>query len=216
MFIPTQVVALDFSADGNLLLAMAVGESQALSVWDWRRGIGLVTARAETAFLCAYSVRFNPCLYLAGKQAEAAGLSPGEACYTIVSCGQRHVKFWTLTRAWYPRIGDQNACGHSGDSVIREDSGAGVGGGWAWSLNSKPGNFGSRGEMEDMTCMAFIGEPRLGEAAVAAAEAVASAAKAATRRLPTARAVTGTENGQVKACASSGALLMLLQRAPVD
>ncbi|CAN0482725.1 unnamed protein product, partial [Laminaria digitata] len=69
------VAALDFSSDGSLILAMAGGEGQALSVWDWRRGVRLATAKAEVA--------------------EAAGLPPGDACYTMVSCGERHVRFWT-------------------------------------------------------------------------------------------------------------------------
>lgn len=182
-----KVAALDFSADGSLVLAMAGGDGQTLNILDWRDGVRLVTARAESSLLCAYSIRFNPYLYLSGKRAEAAGLAPGEACYTLVSCGQRHVRFWKLTRAWCPRIPrESSGFGENSQGRGRGEEGEGVGG-WMWSLNSKPGNFGGRGDMENMTCMAFIGET----------SDEPSTSVGGGARLPLARTVTGTESGQV-------------------
>lgn len=217
---PPQVAALDFSPDGDLLVAMAGGEPQSLSVWDWRRGERLATARAEYLHLCVNSVRFNPWLFLQGPAAEETGLGPpGAACYTLVSCGERHVRFWTLTRErCRTRAGGDGGGGQGGGkawggrgwSVERKErkkrSGGGGGGGggggcsegpgWEWCLTSRPGHFGMRGEIESMTCMAFIGEPR----------AVREERQERMRRavgkgnippLPTARVITGAGNGQV-------------------
>lgn len=183
MITDNQVAALDFSSDGNLILAMAGGDGQALSVWDWRRGVRLATARAEAAFLPAHSVRFNPWLFLEGTRAEAAGMSPGDACYTLVSCGQRHVRFWTLTRE---RLPYPSSGGEGGGGEGRR--------GWVWTLSSRRGSFDKRGEIENMTCMAFIGEPlaggrRRGDDMV---------------RLPVARVVTGADTGQVRRASAGG------------
>lgn len=158
---------------------MAGGDGQTLSILDWRNGVRLVTARAESAFLCAHCIRFNPCLYLSSKRAETAGLAPGEACYTLVSCGERHVRFWTLSRAWCARTSRED------DWRVERKGGDGR---WMWSLNSRPGNFRGRGEIDNMTCVAFIGEPGF----------VAPTPAARNSRLPLARTVTGAENGQVR------------------
>lgn len=180
-----QVAALDFSSDGHLILAMAGGDGQALSVWDWRRGVRLATARAEAAFLPAHSVRFNPWLFLEGARAEAAGMAPGDACYTLVSCGQRHVRFWTLTRERLPY------------PVGEDDDGGEARRGWAWTLSSRRGSFDKRGDIDNMTCMAFIGEPLVGSRERGDDLA----------RLPVARVVTGAENGQVGGGGCRGLLL---------
>lgn len=207
------MAALDFSPCGDLILAMAGGEGQSLSVWDWRRGERLATARAESVHLPANSVRFNPWLFLQGASAVAAGLGPaGAACYTLVSCGERHVRFWALTREWCPRrrggggVGDggetyedgTGGSGRIGDGRAAEEGEHGDGGGWKWSLSSRPGNFGVRGEVGTMTCMAFIGEPRAGKEERQRRKRQATGGGEDGRLpLPMARAITGSENGQV-------------------
>lgn len=225
-----KVAALDFSSDGNLILAMAGGEGQILSVWDWRRGVRLATAKAEVSFLPANSVRFNPWLFLEGARAEAAGLPPGDARYTLVSCGERHVRFWTLTReralgrrasggscgggggsgggggaGGLDKHGDCDHTGYYGRGSGGGRGGGGVGGGgsgrgasgtgWVWTLTSKPGNFGDRGEIDSMTCITFIGEPWSDKER--RRREMGAARDRDGRRLPMARAVTGAENGQV-------------------
>ncbi|CAM9489991.1 unnamed protein product, partial [Ectocarpus fasciculatus] len=211
-----QVAALDFSPCGDLILAMAGGEGQSLSVWDWRRGERLATARAESVHLPANSVRFNPWLFLQGTNAVAAGLGPaGAACYTLVSCGERHVRFWALTREWCPRrsggvgvggvgVGGESyedGAGGSGrvdDGRAAEDGEHGDGGGWKWSLSSRPGNFGVRGEVGTMTCMAFIGEPWAGkEERQRRKRQATGGAEDGRLPLPMARAITGSDNGQI-------------------
>ncbi|CAB1106253.1 unnamed protein product [Ectocarpus sp. CCAP 1310/34] len=209
------VAALDFSPCGDLILAMAGGEGQSLSVWDWRRGERLAAARAESVHLPASSVRFNPWLFLQGTSAVAAGLDPaGAACYTLVSCGERHVRFWALTREWCPRRrgggggggvgvgGETYEDGMGGnkrtdDGRAAEEGEHGDGGGWKWSLSSRPGNFGVRGELGTMTCMAFIGEPRAGkEERQRRKRQATGGAEDGRLPLPMARAITGSENGQ--------------------
>ncbi|CAM9891815.1 unnamed protein product [Ectocarpus sp. 12 AP-2014] len=208
------VAALDFSPCGDLILAMAGGEGQSLSVWDWRRGERLAAARAESVHLPASSVRFNPWLFLQGTSAITAGLGPaGAACYTLVSCGERHVRFWALTREWCPRRGgggggvtvggETYEDGMGGNERIDDGRGAeerehGDGGGWRWSLSSRPGNCGVRGELGTMTCMAFIGEPRAGkEERQRRKRQATGGAEDGRLPLPMARAITGSENGQI-------------------
>lgn len=148
----------------------------------------MASARAESAFLRAHSIRFNPYLYLTGRRAETAGFPPGSACYTLVSCGERHVRFWTLDRQWHPRGV------HSGGDGGRD---AGDGGGeWMWSLHSKPGHFGRRGDMSDATCVTFIGEPR---ARGNHRTGRYGTMDPSVQRLPAARTVTGTKSGHVRA-----------------
>lgn len=205
------MAALDFSPDGNLVLAMAGSEGQCLSVWDWRRGEQLASARAEHLHLSASSARFNPCLFLQGPSADASGLGPpGAACYTLVSCGERHVRFWTLTRDRCPRLG-----GTTGDwdgsraaaAVESDDNGGGGGGfdgtGWEWNLSSRPGNFGMRGEIDSMTCLAFIGEPQEGREERQRRRRRVVGYETTRLPLPMARVITGSENGQVGGCAEA-------------
>lgn len=203
-----QVAALDFSPDGNLVLAMAGSEGQCLSIWDWRRGERLATAKAEHLHLSANCVRFNPCLFLQGPTAEATGLGPhGAACYTLVSCGERHVRFWTLTRDRSPRLGGAGTGTGAGDwdgGSATEGAGAGAGAGngfddtgWEWNLTSRPGNFGVRGEVDSMTCLTFIGEPREGRDE-RQRRRLAAGYDVTRMPLPMARVITGAENGQVR------------------
>lgn len=183
----SQVAALDFSANGELLLAMGGGDGQTLTVWNWQQGTRLATARAESCFLRAHAIRFNPYLYLVGRGAKAAGLSPGEVCHTLVSCGERHIRFWTLNRVWYPGDVPSHGSSRGRDNGVR-------GSGWTWSLQSKPGKFGRREVMDDMTCIAFIGQPR---ARGAVNSRRAENMDRRVRRLPVARTVTGTGSGHV-------------------
>lgn len=214
-----QVAALDFSPDGNLILAMAGGEDQSLSIWDWRRGQRLATAKAEHLHLSANSARFNPWLFLQGKGAEEVGHPPGAACYTLVTCGESHVRFWTLTREVCPRAGgdggrnrEMAAGSHGGSDEPnqRKKRGGGGGGGggkggtgWEWSLTSRPGNFGVRGEIASMTCMSFIGEPRAGREEWQRRRRAMHDAPSPLP-LPMARVITGAENGQVGRVPSGG------------
>lgn len=208
------MAALDFSSDGNLIVAMAGGDGQALSVWDWRRGVRLATARAEICFLPAISVRFNPWLFLEGRGGEAAGLPPGDACYTLVSCGERHVRFWTLTRERYvgggrrrrERRNAREDVDEEGEMVAEShgDSGGDGGGrGWVWTLTSSAGSFGERGEVDHMTCMTFIGEP-WSESEERRRKGMVRDAGDGVTRLPAARVVTGARSGQVGMAGTEG------------
>ena len=75
----------------------------------------------------------------------------------------------------------------------------GGGRGWAWSLVSKPGSFGAKGEFDTMRCMAFIGKlwggkrqryPCLRKGADSAEDEIGLSSIA--------RTVTGAENGHVE------------------
>lgn len=228
-----KVAALDFSSDGELMVAMSKGDGQALSVWDWRRGVRLATARLGTSLISTNIVRFNPWLSIGWHRQEwdtKNGSVPyNSACYTLVSCGRGHVKFWTLTGE-HASGSDQNrslglgrgrlAAIGNGDSA--HGRGLGCGGGsddehepastgnvgrnnrCLWRLSGKRGAFGGRGDVENMTCMTFIGEPcvRVGGKDGGTDKPTRrwrgrQDADIEIARLPLARVVTGAENGQV-------------------
>lgn len=52
------VKCLDFSPDGAQLLTVAADPYHTVTVWDWRRGTKLVSARANNAEV--FNMRFNP------------------------------------------------------------------------------------------------------------------------------------------------------------
>ncbi|CAM9247189.1 unnamed protein product, partial [Choristocarpus tenellus] len=177
------VAALDFSSDGKLLLAMAAGDDHALSVWDWRRGSRLAVHKAQSVHQGSYLIRFNPYLHLTGQRATKVGLGPGEACYTMVSCGCKHVKFWTLTcTQTLPEMGGlEDSAGEGGGGSANRKNEC-----WAWVLEGKPGSFGRRAVVEDMVCMTFISGLH-GVRAVTGGQDL----------LPLSRTVTGGQNGQI-------------------
>lgn len=186
---------------------MAGGEGQMLSVWDWLRGVRLATARAETSFLPANSVRFNPLLYFTDARAKTVGLSSGEACYTLVSCGQGHVKFWTLTRERLYSKKVRRGTVITVAAVVDgdEDKGRTPGGdadgngcAWTWNLASKSGTFGQTRELDTMVCMAFIGEPRVErEQWQRHGRGSEGSPDDDVELFPIVRTVTGSENGGV-------------------
>ena len=107
------VHSLSFSSDGRLLVALMcdrLDESQSIKVYDW--SIGKIITYAPLGH-SAFRVAFDPYRdYMAGGCTPAG--SPQslvsstdtdqeyEACYSMVSCGGRVVKFWTLTKQFNP------------------------------------------------------------------------------------------------------------------
>ena len=102
-----RVRCLDFSHDGKLLLSLGGDDFTTAFVRDWRRMA--VIARASAGKLQwdapVFSFRFNPYQAYALPDAEKeGGPKPGQAptldhaCYSLVSCSARQLKFWTLLR----------------------------------------------------------------------------------------------------------------------
>ncbi|CAM9727609.1 unnamed protein product, partial [Discosporangium mesarthrocarpum] len=202
------VASLEFSPDGRLLLSMAADNGHALSIWDWVHKSCIAVHKAHSVSRGTHSIRFNTHLFVAGQSAQIVGFGPGAAQYTLVSCGKKCVKFWTLARSTTPpaEAGGRGVRGGergTGIALGGRGTGAGLWGGsgpsrvagapdtigqgsCAWTLEGKPGNFGRRGEVQDMMCLAFVGQsPGMRGQGLEMGT------------LPLARTVTGGENGQV-------------------
>ncbi|XP_041352370.1 echinoderm microtubule-associated protein-like 6 isoform X2 [Gigantopelta aegis] len=81
------VGALGFDKDGHRLVSVGMDQHSTINVWDWRKGKIISTVRGHSDKV--FDVQFNPFL-------------PN----TIVSCGVKHIKFWSLCgNALTPRKG---------------------------------------------------------------------------------------------------------------
>ena len=100
------VCGINFSGDGRFLVALGMDESHSMVVFDWATAQSVATVKMGHSDV--YQMGFNPYLYAAIDRIDELKLpsSPtnngqtatDSCCYTIVSCGGRQVKFWTLRR----------------------------------------------------------------------------------------------------------------------
>lgn len=98
------VCGLNFSGDGRFLIALGMDESHTLVVFDW--ATTQVVATAKVGHSDVTQMGFNPFLYAATERIDELKMpvTPRDAdheescCYTLVSCGGRQIKFWTLRR----------------------------------------------------------------------------------------------------------------------
>jgi WD40 repeat protein len=107
------VSGLNFSGDGRFLIAMAIDEARTLTIFDWVNGS--VVASAKAGHNCVYQMGFNPYLFVAadayddrrivsprsnavgaGNNNQDSGNETRRGNYALVTCGGKHVKFWTL------------------------------------------------------------------------------------------------------------------------
>ena len=159
------VKALDFSGDGKLLLVLSEDTQQTASIWDWRRGSMLASLKATTQPV--FCMRFNPHLCVPESQAP----DPDQVTYTLVSCGVRHLKFWTLYKEKEEQTGDRYTVAAQAASN-RSD----------WKLEANVASTGRATDHADITCMTFIldseGDTKIGVP-------------------PSGRIFTGTSNGAI-------------------
>ena len=115
------ITSLDFSPDGKLLCSIGQDPYHLVGIWDWNDGVLLTQARGHNAPV--FAMKWNPFQYL-GIPDERSGTPvprPGqaqtldEAQYCLVSCGQKHIKFWTLRRDVDPKLHDPAAEGGFGE-----------------------------------------------------------------------------------------------------
>ncbi|XP_033734062.1 echinoderm microtubule-associated protein-like 6 [Pecten maximus] len=71
------VAAVAFDREGTRLVSVGLDQQSTINVWDWKRGKILATVRGHTDRV--FDVQFHPF-----KE------------NTVVSCGVKHIKFWTL------------------------------------------------------------------------------------------------------------------------
>lgn len=98
------VRAISFSHDGKLVASLGGDMYNTICVHDWKEQSLLVTARGHS--FRVHTLAFNPFQAYGRPEARRAkkpgqALNDDEACYTLVSCGVRHIRFWSLTKTEY-------------------------------------------------------------------------------------------------------------------
>ena len=76
-----------------------------VGIWKWAHGELLRKVRGHNADI--YAMQFNPYQYLGipdEMPQPGQAMSEDRACYTLVSYGQRHIKFWTLKKVPDPNF----------------------------------------------------------------------------------------------------------------
>ncbi|XP_050404782.1 echinoderm microtubule-associated protein-like 6 [Patella vulgata] len=71
------VSAMGFDREGSRLVSVGLDQHSTINVWDWRKGKILATVRGHSDKV--FDVQFHPFME-----------------NTIVSCGVKHIKFWSL------------------------------------------------------------------------------------------------------------------------
>ena len=147
-----QILSLDFSHDGKLLVSLSNDNNRnSVIIWDWRKSLVVATAIANTSPV--YSIRFNPF--------QAYGIpddtpKPGQAqelddvIYTLCSTGVRHVKFWVLLRTKDPTVKEDDVPypdipGHEPPPAPKK-----------WFLEGNLGRYGSKGHAQDALSIDFV------------------------------------------------------------
>ncbi|XP_038072339.1 echinoderm microtubule-associated protein-like 6 [Patiria miniata] len=72
------IAVLAFSKDGTQLVSVGMDTSNIINVWDWKKGRVLATVKGHSDRI--FDCQFNP-----------------HKEHTIVSCGVKHIKFWSLS-----------------------------------------------------------------------------------------------------------------------
>lgn len=133
------VRSISFSHDGKLIASLGGDMYNTICIHDWKSQELLVSARGHTFRVNA--IAFNP-FQAYGRPETHRSKKPGQAlhdddvCYTLVSCGVRHIRFWTLTKAEYvPPPSKENA-----DSAFSRST---FGGPRGYALRLRPRKFGN-------------------------------------------------------------------------
>lgn len=102
------VYGLSFSGDGRFLVALGLEDTHIMTVFDWAAGSKVASAKIGHQDVC--QMGFNAFLYssidrvddhqvhsVSSPRQQKDAPSQG-GCYTLISCGGKQVKFWTLKR----------------------------------------------------------------------------------------------------------------------
>jgi WD40 repeat protein len=141
------MLCLDFSHDGKLLVSMGGDHKYTTMIWMWETQQKLVTTSAHSAPVAA--IRFNPfqAYGLPDNPARPGqALSTDDAVYTLTSGGVRHIKFWVLLRTEDP---DGRPHRETGKKPIK------------WFIEGNYGNFngtatGDGGYTQDIVSLDFV------------------------------------------------------------
>jgi len=163
------VCGVNFSGDGRFLVALGIDEAHSMVVFDWATAQTVATAKVGHSDV--YQMGFNPYLYVAIDRIDELKMpvSPREnqestdsCCYTLISCGGRQIKFWTLRRT-LERTSDTivQTSGFKGRkiSVPKRKQQFSV----KYVLEGNPGIFPKNGtEIPEMLCFVSVGDSEAG------------------------------------------------------
>ncbi|OQR99434.1 hypothetical protein ACHHYP_06170 [Achlya hypogyna] len=174
------VKSLSFSHDGKLVASLGGDLYSTICIHDWQEETLLVKVRGHNAKVSM--VAFNPfqayglpdktkTLVAPAKNGKKAkwqvdyhaqpgqALRDDDACYTLVSCGVQHIKFWTLTQTDYvPPITEEKedsafyGSSFGGPNRMRQPTPHEK----TWKLEGNPPMMKS--EMQDFTYVCFCND----------------------------------------------------------
>ena len=185
MFHTRSIRAMDFSPDGNLLMSVGGDDHHTIAIWDWRDGEILATAKGHASPVI--SCGFNPFQSRPIPKDENEAMKDptgilSDMHYTLISCGKKHIKFWTLSMVPDPefaaagakpgKMGDNKAPDLPGkkaiDLVKKENVKKGKltdeevenrnGERMKFMMEGDTGKFGSH-KIQDIMCFAFSTHP---------------------------------------------------------
>jgi len=99
------VSGLNFSGDGRFLVAVGMDENHTMTVFDWANQVLIASVKIGHGDVS--QMGFNPFLFTTTSPQDELKLNSSRAvhhdqsescCYTLVTCGGRAIKFWTLRR----------------------------------------------------------------------------------------------------------------------
>ena len=156
-----KICALSFSGDGQLLASVGGDDYHTIAVWDWQNGVLLTQARGHNANV--FRIMFNPYKMLGVQDVD----SIDDITYTLVTCGQRHIKFWALKRV-DAFDNDADAKDMSKKDALkkskRQQRGGALTGGntnKTWRLDGNSASFGRKGKVQDINCFCYMQSGRV-------------------------------------------------------
>ncbi|ESN91898.1 hypothetical protein HELRODRAFT_181954 [Helobdella robusta] len=84
------IVAIAFSTDGQLLASVGSDQSSTIVLWEWRKGKKMAVTRGHSDRV--FDVQFCP---QTSASDETHQQKDQRAEYLLVTCGVKHIKFWT-------------------------------------------------------------------------------------------------------------------------
>lgn len=157
------VRSISFSHDGKLLASLGGDMYNTICIHDWKTQELLVSARGHT--FRVNTVAFNP-FQAYGRPETHRSKKPGQAlqeddaCYTLVSCGVRHIRFWTLTKADTAQTSKDNVDSafyrstFGGPPRLRPPTPTEK----VWKLEGNVPSFHGRFEVQDFTSLTFVND----------------------------------------------------------
>uniref|UniRef100_K3X439 EML-like second beta-propeller domain-containing protein n=1 Tax=Globisporangium ultimum (strain ATCC 200006 / CBS 805.95 / DAOM BR144) TaxID=431595 RepID=K3X439_GLOUD len=156
------VRAISFSHDGKLIASLGGDMYNTICVHDWKEQSLLVTARGHS--FRVHTVAFNP-FQAYGRPETRRAKKPGQAlndddvCYTLVSCGVRHIRFWTLTKTKYVAPTNEasedfafHGSAFGSPARLRPPTPHAK----MWKLEGNVPSFHGRLDVQDFTCLTFV------------------------------------------------------------